>query len=216
LKAFIFLAFFCACGFWLNFALAGELEDIIAQAGGAENVAERLSAVEELSGFSEQSATTALIERLWDQDDAVRLAAAQALEQRGWKPSAKVVEAQYLIAMQNWEEIPQLGASALPALVKALKLPQWKVRLKVCWVLGEIGDPSAMEYLREVYRHDENPEVRLQAKSAMDKIELKLVEEGEEQRGFPVWTYVFIGALALILLLMLVNLLRRRKNVEST
>lgn len=182
--------------YWVNLALAGELTELIAQASGAESASERLSAVKELSEFSDETATTALIGRLWDQDDAVRLAAAQALDERGWKPLVKTVEAQYLIAKQDWEKIPPLGDSALPLLVKALKFPQWEVRLKVCWVLGEIGDPSAMEYLRETYRHDENPEVRLQAKSAMDKIQLKLVEKGEKGGGgsFPSG-YIFLSAL---------------------
>jgi HEAT repeat protein len=215
LKILISLLSFCTFSYWANLALAGELDELIAKASGAESASERLSAVKELSEFSEETATTALIGRLWDQDDAVRLAAAQALDQRGWKPLVRTVEAQYLIAKQDWEKIPQLGESALPLLVKALKLPQWEVRLKVCWVLGEIGDPSAMEYLREAYRHDENPEVRLQAKSAMDKIQLKLVEKEQKQGELPAWIYVFIGTLALILLLLLINLLRRRKKVES-
>lgn len=200
-------AFLC-----LGFSQAGELEEAIKTAQEGKTPEERLAGIEILAKYDDQQTTTVLIGRLWDQDEAVRLAAVKALEKRGWKPPSEPIEAQYLVAKKDWVKIPELGEDALRSLVMALKLPQSEVREKACWALGEIGDPSALEHLRNIYRHDKSPQVRMAAKSAMDKIQAQVLAEQKKREERPFILYLIIGALAVILLIMFVSLIRSRKR----
>jgi HEAT repeat protein len=67
----------------------------------------------------------------------------------------------------------QVGRAALPGLLEALDSSESLVRREAATALGEIGDRTAMSALRDLL-HDEAPEVRLAARSAL----VKLVETG--------------------------------------
>jgi len=193
-------------------ATAEELSQLIYTAQNGETGEERLEAVMKLAQYDDELATTTLIDRLWDVNEEVRLASAEALDARGWEPPTAPVMAQYLIAKKEWEKIPPLGDAALPSLIKALKLPQYDVRKGACWALGEVGNTEVLDYLNDIYRHDENPGVRMEAKKAMEKIQAKILSEKREDDEQPILLYILISAIALLVIFMLVSLLRSKKR----
>jgi HEAT repeat protein len=90
-------------------------------------------------------------------DSEVRKAAAQALEEMGWKPRDVGQRAlQLVIELENAEHgrrdglvraLVQIGPRATEPLVAALKNDNREVRKAAAQALGEIGDPRAIEPL---------------------------------------------------------------------
>lgn len=65
--------------------------------------------------------------------------------------------------------LERIGAPAVPHLVRSLKLADGLVVQRVCWALGDIGDPAAVEPLMEVANHA-RWQVRDQALGALGDI----------------------------------------------
>ena len=62
-----------------------------------------------------------------------------------------------------------IGRPAVPKLVEALGRPEWLVVQRVCWTLGDIGDPGAIEPLKQV-SYNPNWQVREYSIRAIGKI----------------------------------------------
>jgi HEAT repeat protein len=71
----------------------------------------------------------------------------------------------YYIAMledpdpgRRWNAAESLARSgdtrAVTSLIQALSDEDWRVRQKVAWALGYLGDPAAIPALRKAYRND--------------------------------------------------------------
>ncbi|MHC4497509.1 MAG: HEAT repeat domain-containing protein [Planctomycetota bacterium] len=63
----------------------------------------------------------------------------------------------------------QIGRPAVPALIEALKQNSYELRMHVCEILGDIGDPSAFEALLEMMK-DRDYNVSARAIAAVRKI----------------------------------------------
>jgi len=75
-------------------------------------------------------------------------------------------------ARERWTVVhilERIGSPAVPDLIKALNRSEGLIVQRVCWALGTIGDPDAVEPLVAV-RHHQRWQVRDQAASALGKI----------------------------------------------
>jgi|GEM_PF-618244 len=145
------------------------------------------------------ASTEALLKALRDDDAAVRLAAARALEGQKQVPAiggqgtggrGQGVRApdfiQFLCARQNWKELRRVGESAAPNLVLLLRDRNEAIRFEVVEVLGALRARSAVKALC-VSLSDSNQDVRREAAvalrlindpSALDALRTALPKEG--------------------------------------
>ncbi len=115
-----------------------------------------------------EPAVEPLIQALKDEDSGVREKAAVALGKMGWKPGDDTERAYYLVAMQKWSELPELGEPAVEPLIQALKDGYSDVRERAAWALVKIGEP-AVEPLIQALK-DEDSDVRWRAAWALDEM----------------------------------------------
>jgi HEAT repeat protein len=91
-------------------------------------------------------AQQSLIEALIDESQEIRWGAATALDEMGWNPDTKELEARYWIARGEWHKCIKIGTTAVPVLVKMLDHWDENVRKQVTWALMHIG-PPAVDFL---------------------------------------------------------------------
>jgi len=87
--------------------------------------------------------------------------AAEALDQLGWVPKDDSEKTRYLIAKKQWDELVKLGEPAVGPLIETLEDEDFNmccgasikeamaVREGAARTLGEIGDSSALEALKQ-------------------------------------------------------------------
>jgi len=76
------------------------------------NVEMRRAAAVELGAVKDARIVAALSAALNDENPQVRNAAAQALDQLGWKPANQADEVRYLAALEKWDEAAEIAPSA--------------------------------------------------------------------------------------------------------
>jgi HEAT repeat protein len=69
--------------------------------------------------------------------------------------------------------VVQLGTIMLPALMYALKVKDWSIRLGACTALRDIGDPSAIPAIVDMLKNESHPHVRIAAEEALKKLRRK-------------------------------------------
>ncbi len=129
----------------------------------------RSKAAETLGNIRGHRTREHLIKALNDVDPYVRIAAATALDKKGWEPKTQELKIAYLFAKQDWEALVKIGAPAIPTLVKAFSDNSFFIRSEAVITSGNIKDSEAIEPLIEVLG-DNNPSIRLEAAKALDKI----------------------------------------------
>ena len=102
---------------------------------------ERGKAVENLQRAGDARAITPLIACLRDQNAAVRKAVALSLHGLGWKPSDQALQADYLIASQDWKQLAKLGAGAAKPLWARLRDENPAIAVQAVKVLLAIHSP---------------------------------------------------------------------------
>jgi len=116
-----------------------------------------------------EPAVEPLIQALKDEDWYVRWRAAWALDEMGWEPGDDTEKVYYLIAKQEWSELPELGEPAVEPLIQALKDEYSDVRESAAEALAKIGEP-AVEPLIQALKKYINSDVRMRAARALGKI----------------------------------------------
>ncbi len=89
-----------------------------------------------------------LAEALGDENSRVRMGAARVLERLGWVPTGVEEQAVYLIALQRWSEIADLGAPAVDRLVARLGDPDAGVQAGAAESLACLGAPAVPSLIR--------------------------------------------------------------------
>jgi len=89
-----------------------------------------------------------LAEALVDENSRVRMGAAGVLERLGRVPAGVEEQAVYLIALQRWSEIVDLGAPAVDLLVARLGDPDTAVQAGVTEALACLGAPAVPSLIR--------------------------------------------------------------------
>jgi HEAT repeat protein len=108
-----------------------------------ENAEIRWAIVLTLGEIGNTEATDALRESLSDVSKYVRYGAALSLEKMKWEPGNAPEKALYLIALQKWERIPEIGEEIINPLVHALSDEDSRIRARVVETLGALGNPKA-------------------------------------------------------------------------
>ena len=88
-----------------------------------------------------------LLISLKDPDKYVRYGAASALASIGWKPLTPEERGDYLLGLQDWGGVREIGPDAVPALSRILDDQDRNVRLQAVSILGEIGSGTAIPVL---------------------------------------------------------------------
>lgn len=106
-----------------------------------------------------------LVEALSDPDRYVRYGAVMSLEKLSWTPDTKETLASMLIAQQEWDTLSSMKSAAIGPLIKVLKDPNPKTRVKIIDCLGLIGGPIAKKACEDALM-DPDPTVRWKAVSS--------------------------------------------------
>jgi HEAT repeat protein len=122
----------------------------------------RWAAALALGEIGDRTAVPALLAALRDTNRYVRYGAAKALEQVGWSAETDEDRAYYLIALQDWEAIQNLGPSASGPLIDMLREKHPAIRAKIVEILGSIGGDDAKKSCERVLR-DPDGSVRWRA-----------------------------------------------------
>lgn len=104
-------------------------------------------AVDALTGIGDV-ASQALVEALGDENARARMGAAIVLERNGWVPAGEEEQVAYLIALQRWQDVIGLGASAVDHLTARLGDPDTDVQVGAAESLTRLGAPAVPPLIR--------------------------------------------------------------------
>ncbi|PKL55548.1 MAG: hypothetical protein CVV35_09395, partial [Methanomicrobiales archaeon HGW-Methanomicrobiales-6] len=97
-----------------------------------------------------------LTEALGSEHSLIRMGAARVLERLGWSPGCMDEQTTYLIALQRWPEVVELGAPAADHLAVRFGDPDPAVKAGVAESLARLGSPAVSPLIgllgEEVYR----------------------------------------------------------------
>lgn len=135
-----------------------------------------------------------LLTAMMDSDEKVRRTAAEALRALGWQPDEGEAGARYWASQKRWERCAQIGAAAVPVLLKhlvaatvseqriirgvierlgdvalpplleALRAPELALRVEAAGLLGRLGDEAVLEPLIQALQ---DPERRVREAAAL-------------------------------------------------
>ncbi|MBI3881524.1 MAG: HEAT repeat domain-containing protein [Verrucomicrobia bacterium] len=126
----------------------------------------RQAGAEALGRFGDRRATKGLATALDDNDEWVRVAAANSLQSLQWEPADTEQQAKHIVVLHHWDEAVQLKAAAVDPLIRALKSAAHADRSAAATALARIGDSRAKVPLQPLLR-DPHPSVRLAAAKAL-------------------------------------------------
>lgn len=92
-----------------------------------------------------ETAAEPLLMTVRDDDINVRKAAAEALDQIGWKPDSDETAAWYWVAKQKWHQCATMGETVVEPLIAVSR--DEAIKWDVVETLGKIGGPRAIKHL---------------------------------------------------------------------
>ena len=126
-----------------------------------------------LGNTGDPAAIPPLVQALRDPDKYVRFGTAMALGKLGWEPAGEE-RALLLIARQEWDSLPALGAPAAHPLLWATRDRDPAIRAQAVDLLGALGDARGAEACDLVLR-DPDSEVRWRAVLALPRCGIPLM-----------------------------------------
>ena len=126
-----------------------------------------------LGNTGDPAAIPPLVQALGDPDRYVRFGAAVSLGKLGWEPAGED-RALLLIARQEWDSLPALGADATHPLLRATRDPDPAIRARAVDLLGTLGDARGADACDLVLR-DPDSEVRWRAVLAFPRCGIPLM-----------------------------------------
>lgn len=152
-------------------AAVSPLARILGEEGRSEV---RWAAALALGSLGEASAIPPLVQALRDPDKYVRFGAALSLGRLGWEPPGGEDRALLLIARQEWDSLPAMGAEATRPLLRATRDRDPSIRARAVDLLGALGDARAADACVPVLR-DTDSEVRWRATLALPRCGIPLM-----------------------------------------
>jgi HEAT repeat protein len=116
-----------------------------------------------------EPAVKPLVRALRDKESGTRKNIAETLTKTGWRPQEREEKIDFLLALQNWNELVKIGAPAIKSLTFALQDNNESIRRKAAEALGKTAHPDAVEPLASALK-DEDPATRLEAAKSLRKI----------------------------------------------
>jgi hypothetical protein len=141
--------------------------------GGEKSSEVRWAVTLALGNTGDPAAIPPLAQALRDPDKYVRFGAAMALGKLGWEPAGED-RAFLLIARQEWDSLPALGASATHPLLQATRDRDPAIRARAVDLLGALGDARGADACDLVLR-DPDSEVRWRAFLALPRCGIPLM-----------------------------------------
>jgi len=126
-----------------------------------------------LGNTGDPDAALPLVQALRDPDKYVRFGAAMALAKLGWEPSGED-RAFLLIARQEWDSLPALGAQAVHPLLWATRDRDPAIRAQAVDLLGTLGDVGGADAC-DLVLQDPDSEVRWRAVIALPRCGIPLM-----------------------------------------
>jgi HEAT repeat protein len=115
---------------------------------------DRIGASRALGEVGDKNATTSLVRALYDKDMEVRREAANALEKLNWTTENNAEYAYYLIIKERWDELINLGDTAIEPMIEFLKYEEVNDSLKR--YLENKGEPAIKPLIQALKGNDEN------------------------------------------------------------
>jgi HEAT repeat protein len=147
----------------------------------------RWAAVLALGETGSPDAIPSIVPVLQEPSRYLRYGAAITLGRLGWEPGNEAESAYLLIARQDWEQVRQLGAAAVPCLHAISRDKDPATREAIVSVLGQIGDRDVHAACQNALK-DRDPRVRWKAVLAsmncgLPSHDLPLMVAGRERTG---------------------------------
>jgi HEAT repeat protein len=133
--------------------------DALITLGRLEDRDFRQAAAEALGRLGDRRATKQLFQSLDDQDEWVRVAAANSLQTMQWEPADPEQQARHLVALGHLENAAQLKAQAREPLLKALASARPSIRARAATALATV-DPAGARSALMALLQDESELVR--------------------------------------------------------
>lgn len=137
---------------------------------------DRIKAIRALGRSGNPEASDTLMSALYDPCPAIKWNAARALG--NFRDDPRVVDALISALGDDTLYIREAAVSSLgridsvkavPHLISLLQSKSFAIRIAVVKALGRIGNAEAIPYLETAARHDRDPVIRKEAKSALEK-----------------------------------------------
>ena len=135
----------------------------------------RARAARALAQKADKRSLWALVPLLQDSFFLARREAAMALKKIDWQPKSEKGRVAFLIALEEWSEVIDLGAKAVPYLVKLLCEKHEPTAKAIVTTLQKIGEPAIRPLCRIATGSDEKASKRA----------LKLLVELRDERAIP-------------------------------
>ena len=154
-----------------------------------------------LGEIGDRRAIPPLVESLKNENRYVRYGSARALEQIGWSPKTDQDRAYAYIALQDWDALKKLGASATGPLTEMLKDKHAAMRTQITVLLGSIGGVARQSCHQVLRDPDENvrwsgvlASRRCHVPNSILPVELsKRVKTGPSAVGAALLNLIFLG-----------------------
>ncbi len=149
-------------------------EELLLALGDSEGHG-RAKAVTTLAAKKDERSLWAFIPLLQDSFFLVRREVAKALTDFQWQPSSERGKIAFLVAKEEWKDVVELGAKAVPYLVKLLGEKHEPTAKNIVRALQSIGEPAIHPLCRIATSSDERASKRA----------LKLLVELKDERAIP-------------------------------
>lgn len=143
--------------------------ETLAEALTHTDPAVREGAAKEFARRKDKRGITLLVEVLNDENANVRLQAATALNELGWRPNTDAQQALHAVALQQFETVARLGEVSVDPLLLLLKDVSAGLRMAALETLAHIGGPRIIKPMIDMLK-DENPHVRAVAVQALSRL----------------------------------------------
>lgn len=181
----------------------------------------RLKACDGFLALGTEKSKSKIVDMLFDIDPEVRKHSAELLTQIGWKPATNYTAIEYYIALRDWDKVAEYKESAIDQIATRLRRDSdSKIRQEAALALGRIPTQVSYNILEDVYRHDEDPNVRLAAYKSMQLIMEEITTEKEiKESRFDRRKIIIIGIIIVMAIvttiIFLMPVLRKKKEVKE-
>ncbi len=130
----------------------------------------RKNATRSLGELLALDAIPSLVSKLNDENWEVRAEIAVVLEYLGWNPENQEEKTLQLIARGKWDQLVKLSGLNADLLLGFLADSDRETRSKIAWILGELKEENAVQFLFDLFMTDRFQDVKESASVALGRI----------------------------------------------
>ena len=137
----------------------------------------RSAAAETLRNIKDPGVAKLLVGALSDSEFSVSSAAADGLESIGWTPATLEEKIPYFVVRRRWDDLVDIGAPAVPALIKVVHGRDWVAANMAADSLARIGRPAIPALLEGLMEGSYNGELCVRSLLQISCPELSFMRE---------------------------------------